>query len=243
MKNKWTYFSLLLFVVLAFVALQWGNDLLIAIESNAPSISSGTTADGTILNAKRIPSHGVNFSSYSRLGSLIGRTCVHEKVRAVILESYSQVFQRLPDRQFVYGETGWPHGGKFWPHKTHENGLSVDFMVPVLTRNGSPTIMSTTLFNRFGYDVEFDSLGNSSQYSIDFKAMAMHLQMISESAHRNGCGVRVVIFDTALQRRLFSTTAGHDLPNILHFSVKPAWVRHDEHYHIDFTLLEPKMSR
>ncbi len=231
-------------VILGLVALSvaltaivcWGNYVLIAFESDAPSISRGTTSTGSIENAKRLPSSGPNFTTYSRLGSLIGRTCVHDKVKATILEAYSRLAETRPHRRFVYGETGWPHGGKFWPHKTHQNGLSVDFMVPVNTADGTPTVLPTNIFNEFGYSVEFDSAGKTRTYSIDFEAMAAHLKAIHDSALKHGVGIKVVIFDATLQKHLIASKGGQNLPSLMKFSTKPAWVRHDEHYHIDFTM-------
>lgn len=50
----------------------------------------------------------------------------------IVLETYSKMQRRFPDKTFVCEETGWCGGGRIRPHKTHRNGLSVDFMVPVL---------------------------------------------------------------------------------------------------------------
>ena len=41
----------------------------------------------------------------------------------------------MPDTVYKYTETGFENGGKFRPHKTHQNGLSVDFMTPVKNKN------------------------------------------------------------------------------------------------------------
>jgi penicillin-insensitive murein DD-endopeptidase len=221
-------------VLLLAGTIYWGNGIFIAFESPTPSVSVGTPSDGSIHHSKRLPSSGVNFSTYSRFGSLIGRTCVHDRVRATVLDAYSRVEKVCPTTTFIFGEAGWPSGGRFWPHKTHENGLSVDFMVPVKTRDFTPTTLSTSIFNRFGYDEEFDSTGRSASYVIDFDAMAAHLHALRESASVHGLEIQVVIFDTSLQRILFARPTGSDLSKIMRFSTKPAWVRHDEHYHIDF---------
>jgi penicillin-insensitive murein endopeptidase len=37
-----------------------------------------------------------------------------------------------------------------------------------------------------------------------------------------------------LQKHLFATAEGAQLKNLLTFSTKQAWVKHDEHYHVDF---------
>jgi penicillin-insensitive murein DD-endopeptidase len=233
----WKYRVILFLVVLGgslAAIVYWGNSVLLAFESNAPSLSKGTTADGSIENAKRLPTSGPNFTTYSRLGSLIGRTCVHEKVRATVLGAYARLTEEFSQRSYVYGETGWPHGGGFWPHKTHQNGLSVDFMVPVNTLAGEPTVLPTNIFNKFGYSVEFDAAGRTPKYVIDFEAMAAHLMAVRASATEQGVGIKVVIFDTELQKCLFSCKGGQGLTGLMKFSTKPAWVRHDEHYHVDF---------
>jgi penicillin-insensitive murein endopeptidase len=239
MKSKFSVRIILGFCVFAIVlsvCIYWGNDVLIAFESGVPSMSSGTYSDGSISHSKRLPSYGANFSTYSRFGSLIGRTNVHDRVRAAMIDAYSQLAQELPSRTFVFGETGWPNGGRFWPHKTHENGLSVDFMVPVDDMKGNASIFPTNIFNKFGYNVEFDSTGRSGEYQINFDVMAKHLKAIRNSANKNGLNIRVVIFDNSLQKVLFSSSEGSSLPPLLKFSKKPAWVRHDEHYHIDFEI-------
>lgn len=33
----------------------------------------------------------------------------------------------LPDKVFKYAETGFEQGGEFKPHKTHRNGLTIDY--------------------------------------------------------------------------------------------------------------------
>ena len=76
--------------------------------------------------------------------------------------------------RYIIGEAGWPSGGEFWPHRTHQNGLSVDFMVPV-EREGKPSSLPTWPWEKFGYGVEFDSKGCRADMCIDFKALARHL--------------------------------------------------------------------
>jgi penicillin-insensitive murein endopeptidase len=45
-----------------------------------------------------------------------------------------------------------------------------------------------------------------------------------------------VIFDNQLQKHLFADPTGRKLVGLMPFSVKKPWVRHDEHYHIDFII-------
>lgn len=193
----------------------------------------GSTAEGALRNGCRLPSSGENFKAYSRLGSLLGRTWVHCSVRDVVLAAYAALAEASPDAVFVYGETGLAGGGPFAPHKTHQNGLSVDFMVPVRNRAGDPVRLPTSPMKKFGYGIEFDASGKYGNLDIDFDAMALHVEALSRAAREAGFGIWRVIFDPKLQPLLRETEAW---PRIAHlrFSKKRSWVRHDEHYHVDF---------
>jgi len=171
----------------------------------------------------------------SALGNLLGRTYVHSRVAEVIRASYAALAQSHPDTVFMYGETGKRGGGAFKPHKTHQNGLSVDFMVPVLKGQKSAPL-PTGPFNKFGYAIEFDAKGRYEEYAIDFEALAAHLVALHREAVAQGVAIRRVIFDPDLQPYLFATAAGAYLQEHLTFSRKHAWVRHDEHYHVDFEI-------
>lgn len=222
-------------LVAVFVAIQFGNDLLRGFEADTPSRSHGSLKQGWLENGKRLPTDGANFTSYSRLGALLGRTSVHHRVRATMLESFEALRRELPAVTFMIGETGWPGGGRIRPHVTHQNGLSVDFMVPV-RRQGSPASIPSTLFNKFGYGLEFDSTGRADDLEIDFEAMATHLDHLERAALRNGLAIEVVIFDNELQKRLLAMRRGSELKERIRFSTKKPWIRHDEHYHVDFAL-------
>lgn len=203
----------------------------------AASECFGTTSRGRLAGGVALPAQGKNFRSYSVLGSGMGRTHVHSRVRDVVLAAYAELADTVPDHTWVYGETGWPTGGPFWPHKTHQNGLSVDFMVPVRDAHGRPVLLPMTAANRYGYSEEFDGRGLSKNgQRIDFEAMAAHLLALARAAEAAGIGIRLVIFDPLLQRSLWRTSAGAELRRRLRFSRGRVWVRHDEHYHVDFEL-------
>jgi penicillin-insensitive murein endopeptidase len=202
----------------------------------ADSICYGTTEKGRLENGVQLPSEGRNFEAYSRLGCFLGRTYVHGKVREVVVSAYRALEVSAPGKIFVYGETGWSSGGTFRPHKTHENGLSVDFMVPVTARTGKSIPLPCSPFNKFGYNIELDSSGRYEEYTIDFEAMAEHIYQVHMAATENGIGIFRVIFDSALQPLLFKTKRGPYIQEHMTFSKKPSWVRHDEHYHIDFSV-------
>jgi penicillin-insensitive murein endopeptidase len=214
--------------------LRWGNDLAIAFETDAPSVSHGTPADGRLEHGKRLPTRGDNFRAYSEFGALLGRVAVHSRVRDTVIAGYATVARTLPDRRFVYGETGWPSGGRFRPHRTHRNGMAVDFHVPVLAADGAPVELPTHPFNRWGYDVEFDRDGRAGDLRIDYPAMAAHLLALADAAAAHGLRIETVIFDPALHAALFRAPGGDALRRRVPFSPRPAWVRHDEHYHVVF---------
>lgn len=193
----------------------------------------GSTSAGALRGGCKLPASGENFSAYSRLGPLLGRTWVHCSVRDVVLASYGLLEKERPASVFVYGETGLSGGGRFAPHKTHQNGLSVDFMVPVRNRAGESVPLPTWPTDRFGYGLEFDSDGRYADLTIDFEAMAWHIDAVSRAAVQAGVGIWRIIFDPDLQPLLRRTEAWPRIRD-LQFSDRRAWVRHDEHYHVDF---------
>jgi penicillin-insensitive murein endopeptidase len=229
-------FGVALIALLPIVVLLVGNDLAIALESKAPSRSVGTPARGRLVHGRRLPGSGPNFSAYSRLGTLLGRNTVHERVRDAVREAYRELERTQPGVRFTYGETGWPNGGRLRPHRTHQNGMSVDFMVPVRTSDGRPSRMSTAPWHRFGYDVEFDSLGRSGDLRIDFAAIAAHLSALAGAASHHGLAIDRVIFAPELERAMRRDATNRAALGKLHFMRERPWVRHDEHYHVDFRL-------
>lgn len=208
----------------------------IASAENPPSTCFGTTKHGHLENAWQLPSSGKNFEAYSSLGPMLGRNYVHSKVHSVVTSAYKILENSAPDKIFIYGESGAKNGGSFKPHKTHQNGLSVDFFVPVVNPDGVSVKLPISPVNKFGYDIEFDENADYKNLAIDFEAMAKHLLAIKQAADLHGIQIGVVIFENQFQKQLFASTSGKDLPALMRFSVLKPWVRHDEHYHIDFVL-------
>src|SRR6516225_3250788 len=200
------------------------------------SICHGTVVNGSLEGGRRLPYAGDNYRAYSLLGFLLGRTFVHETVRETMRDAYQELSKSHPELRFVYAESGWPWGGSFAPHKSHANGTAVDFHVPVRTLDGRISELTTSLFNQFGYAVEFDSAGRAGSHRIDFEAMGLHLLALDRAAHAHGIGIRRVIFDVGLQPKLAATASGAQAMKRLAFNQQQAWVRHDEHYHVDFAV-------
>lgn len=200
------------------------------------SICRGTPERGSLENGCKLPEGGNNFTAYSTLGSSLGRTYVYCTVASVVNAAYEDIGRRLPDVRFVYGETGWARGGRFRPHKTHQNGLSVDFFVPVRDRSGRSVPLPTGVSNKWGYSIEFNQNGRAGNYVIDFDAMAAHLLALDRAARASGIGIRRVIFDPEIQPQLRKSKLWSELNGKMKFSTGRSWVRHDEHYHVDFDI-------
>ena len=196
----------------------------------------GTVSKGRVENSVKLPGKGANFSSYSALATTAGRTYVHSRVERIVASAYEALERSAPATVFVYGETGSATGGRFRPHRTHQNGLSVDFFVPVLDKSGKSVPLPTGLTNRFGYDLEFNANGQFDELTIDFTALAEHLYQLHIAAKKHGAGISLVIFDPPFLPKLFASPRGAYLQQHLPFMKGAAWVRHDEHFHVDFAI-------
>jgi penicillin-insensitive murein endopeptidase len=207
-----------------------------AFSNATESVCYGSTKNGRVENAVKLPASGNNFVSYSSVAAMLGRTYVHSTVRDIITSAYHQLEKELPNKQFKYAETGFAKGGKFNPHKTHQNGLSVDFMVPVINAEKQSVHLPTHLLNRWGYDIEFDNKGRYENYHIDFEAMAAHLVFLDKQAKAHQVRLWRVLFDPQLSPGLLATKYGDYIKENIKLSKKRSWVRHDEHYHVDFDI-------
>lgn len=196
----------------------------------------GTVSNGRIEGSVRLPTKGPNFVAYSEWAALAGRTYVHSKVAEILVASYAALQKETPSGSYVYGETGSPSGGKFPPHRTHQNGLSVDFFVPVRDEEGRSVPIPTDASLRYGYDIEFDSNARYRGYGIDFPAMGEHLYQLHLAAKARGADIALVIVDPQYLPKLFATTRGAYLRQHLPFMRRKPWIRHDEHYHVDFAI-------
>jgi penicillin-insensitive murein endopeptidase len=196
----------------------------------------GTSSNGRLEGGVQIPESGSNFGPYSSVGVMLGRTYVHSKVAAVVEAAYKSLDASAPDKQFLYGESGWRNGGRIEPHKTHQNGLAVDFMVPVLDSNQKSVPLPTGITNKFGYDIEFDSQARYEDLTIDFEAIAEHLYALHQASAAAGIGISRVIFDRSYLPQLYATRRGQFVKDNITFMTGKPWVRHDEHYHVDFSV-------
>ena len=213
--------------------------LVVSFAASATKLESacfGTVSNGHLENGVKLPSDGKNFKAYSSLGVSLGRTYVHSKVAEIVVAAYSALEMSAPEKLFIYGETGWSSGGRIRPHKSHKNGLSVDFIVPVTDSAGRSIYLPTGVSNKFGYNIDFDANAKLEGYTIDFEAIAEHLYQLNVGAKAQGAGIALVILDPPYLPKLFATKRGQYLKDNINFMKGKAWIRHDEHYHVDFSV-------
>ncbi|SEO57758.1 penicillin-insensitive murein endopeptidase [Duganella sp. CF517] len=210
--------------------------LTLATASASGSTCYGTPARGRLHGGVPLPAQGQNYVPYSTLGVTLGRTYVHQTARDIVVEAYEATRVSMPEKRFMYGETGLATGGPFKPHRTHQSGVSVDFMVPVIDRAHKSVLLPTSMQNKFGYALEFDASGSLDDLRIDFEAMAEHLYQLAGAAKKRQVKIRTVIFQKELTELLFQTKRGNALRASMPFMKATPWIKHDEHYHVEFSL-------
>ncbi|MCX6181513.1 MAG: penicillin-insensitive murein endopeptidase [Bacteroidetes bacterium] len=204
-----------------------------------PSKSTGTYSKGELINGKMMPFHGTNFTYFSETSYLSGRAYVNLKVKNSVLGAYSKLEKAHPGRMFGLMECSNKKGGKLWPHHTHQNGLSVDFMMPLI-KDGKPYYK----LDDDGPDHYLLSFNDQGQYckdttiSIDFNLVAQHILLLDEQARKNGLHVKKVIIKIELKDELFATPYGKKLKAKGIYVVQALTPQindiHDDHFHIDF---------
>lgn len=217
--------------ILAFYSKSKGNDI--------PSKSSGAVSKGTMKNGKLIPFYGKNFSYFDKSSYLGGRAFVNDKVLTTILKSYSSLEHLVPNRHFMIMESANKEGGKLYPHRTHQNGLSVDFMMPLIKDN-IPYYKLDDMGTRH-YLLSFNDhgeYGNDKSVKVDFNLMAQHILLLDQEAKKVGLKIKKVVIKIEYKDDLFATEYGKKLKSSGIYLVKGLSkiinALHDEHYHIDF---------
>ncbi|WP_229413657.1 penicillin-insensitive murein endopeptidase [Massilia violaceinigra] len=219
-----------------FIALLALGATTLAAHAAPASQCFGNVSKGRLEGGVKLPAAGPNFSAYSAAAIAAGRTHVHATTAQIIMAAYAGAHASQPGARYVYGETGMEKGGPFAPHKTHQNGLSVDFFVPVRNARGEPVSLPSSPQNRYGYNIEFDAAGRYQDYRIDFAAFAEHLYQLDVAAKARGAALALVIVDRSFIPALLATVRGPWLRQHMPFMKGRPWVRHDEHYHVDFKL-------
>ncbi|WP_437965743.1 penicillin-insensitive murein endopeptidase [Sorangium sp. So ce260] len=211
------------------------------LDDGAPSESAGSPAQGRLLHGHAIPPSGPGYVTYSYLGASLGRQYAHGAVRDALREAFAAVSAARPGRRFVVGETGHRRGGPLWPHRTHQNGLSVDIFVPLRDSAGQPADVATYPWNKLGYGLEFDAQGRRGDLTIDFDDLALLLSALDEKARPRGLRIQRIILAPEYVPLLLASPAGRKLgPLAGSILRRQVWWRHDEHAHIDFAIGAPR---
>jgi penicillin-insensitive murein endopeptidase len=235
-KKRWLFFSgtVVLLGLLSVPEMMHVN--------SGVSEASGSVRDGKLHNGYLMPFEGPNFRYFSRFSYyILNNAYVHSDVYNTLMEAYQTCETTCPDREFVLMECTRKHGGQMLIHWTHQNGTSVDFMVP--KKNGDDHDVWSNKAGMFHYLFQFDPVGKfalNGDTEIDFECMARHILALDDAAARNGIHIRKILFNTHLQDELYSTESGKELQQrgiriIPHLSDLVNRY-HDDHYHVDFEL-------
>jgi penicillin-insensitive murein endopeptidase len=211
-------------------------------KNKGESISSGEYNSGSLKNAYLLPLKNKNWKCYSWLSYFIlGREYVNSKLYRTIDQTYSQLSKQYPKRMFIYMESARKKGGRLFPHRTHQTGLSIDFMSPLI-KNGEPKYFNA--YGIFRYALNFDKDGrliSDTDVTIDFDILANHILLLDKNARKNGLRIKKVIFKIDLKDNLFKTETGQQLKNSdIYFAqnLTPTLNKlHDDHYHVDFEII------
>lgn len=208
-------------------------------DNGIKSTSTGSVSNGSLKNGKLVPFSGPNFFYFDETSYLSSRAFLNNKVLNSVLEGYQQLNQNHPGRLFRIMECSHENGGKLWPHKTHQNGLSVDFMMPKI-KNTLPYYGLDSLGTQH-YWLSFNNQGQyqkDTSISIDFELIAEHLLILQKKAKKQNLKVAKVIIKIEMKDELFKGKFGKQLKESGIYIVKslsPAInALHDEHYHVDF---------
>jgi penicillin-insensitive murein endopeptidase len=204
------------------------------------SQSIGSVRNGALRNGYLLPYKAANFDYFSPLSYfLLDNGYVHSNVHKTMMDAFEILASKTPDRYYSLMECSNQNGGPILVHRTHMNGMSVDFMAPKL-RNGK----QNRFWDNIGiwhYALAFDADGRllfDKKTVIDFESIAQAILAIDDAAKNHGLRIRKVIWKINLKDDLFATKGGQELLNRKIYFVRnmPDIVDmvHDDHFHIDF---------
>jgi len=240
MRRKKIAFGLLLVTVVVLLFLSVPNLLY---RNKGMSSSYGTPGNGKIENPYQVRYSAKNYRYFSLLSYFImDNGFVHSNLEQTIQDSYRECELTCSGKFFRIMECSDRKGGKIRLHRTHRNGLSIDFMVPKLKNNAQ--VKRYDWLGLWHYLLNFDSSGrlrNNKNVCIDFETIAKHILALDNACRKHGLKISKVILKIDLKDDLFSTDAGKELRKRgIYFAQNlPGIVNklHDDHYHIDFKLL------
>ncbi len=209
-------------------------------KNKGSSKSLGTVSNGKLVNAYKVDWKGENYKFFSVFDYyVLGRCYVHSDIYNILNESYQKLETVYPEYTFRVMECSKKKGGRPFPHRTHQNGTSVDFMTPLL-KSGT----QKTFYDHIGiwrYAMNFNSKGQyrvNKKVEIDFDKCAKHILELETAARKHGYKIKKVILETNLKDEIFKSKYGTELKASGIYFVRnlPPTINalHDDHYHIDF---------
>ena len=100
-------------------------------KNQGNSKARGSVRNGSLENAYLLPYSGQNFRYFSPFSYyILNNGYLHATVAGIALYSYKECETTCPGVDFRMMECANKEGGKMLIHRTHQNGLSIDFMVP-----------------------------------------------------------------------------------------------------------------
>ena len=241
-KRKW----ILLILTILMIALSIPELLH---KNKGSSKSLGSVGNGQLENPYLLPWSGKNFRYFSPISYFIfDNGYTHSKVHNTLLEAYKICEQTCPGIQFRVMECSDKKGGKLMIHRTHQNGMSIDFMSPKKKpgqqQNGKDK--QSKLFDLLGmwhYLLEFSNAGKlngSKKISIDFETMGQHILALDKAARNNGLRIKKVIFKIELKGDFYTPSGKKVQQKGIYFArALPPFTNkvHDDHYHVDFEII------
>ncbi len=232
-KLKWP--AIIFAVVYFFAAIPE-----IQHKNDGESKSIGSVRAGKLENAWLVPFSGKNFKFFSGLSYFVfNNGYTHSKTCRTILDAYKICETTCPGIFFRIDECSDKNGGKMLIHRTHQNGMSVDFMTPKKRGASQSTILDHLGY--FDYLQDFDENGRfcfAKSIQLDFETMARHILALDDSARKNGLRINKVIFMLELKDDFYATLSGKKVKERgIYFAQNlPYWTNrvHDDHYHVDF---------
>ncbi|MEM8528509.1 MAG: hypothetical protein AAGG68_27980 [Bacteroidota bacterium] len=238
--KKFLKYSSLLLVILAIILST--PELLYKNEGNSKSI--GSPGNGQLENPYLMPYSGKNFRYFSPLSYyILDDAYLHSKVNATLLAAYKECEETCEGMKFRVMECANKAGGKMLLHRTHQNGLSVDFMVP--KKRGQQQSRWLDWIGLWHYLLEFTDDGKSKidqKIEIDFETMGRHILALDRAARNNGLKINKVILKIELKDDFYATESGKKLKQKgIYFARSLSDIVnrvHDDHYHIDFEIVQ-----
>jgi len=239
--NRHLVRNIILILIVIGLAFACGPNLF--YRNSGTSESIGTQSNGSIRNAYQIKYKTSNSRYFSFISYyLIGTGYVHSKLYYTLIDSYNECETACPGIKFRIMECSLKEGGKTLIHRTHRNGLSVDFMVPKV--KNQKQVKSYDRIGLWHYLLNFDPTGRlkiNHKVSIDFETMGKHILALDNAARKNGLAFSKVIFKIDLKDDFFKTKSGKEIKRRgIYFArnlSKPIDIVHDDHYHIDFKII------